>query len=100
MKPIKPKKMPKRLEVLLRTCATHPVTHDLGLPQSDVRRILSALEYERQRADALKSFARDGLKAFHGSACLMGVGAYPENPAECADPKCREWAETINKESK
>lgn len=56
-----------------------------------------ALKAENER---LKAFSRDGLKAFHGSACLMGVGAYPENPAECSDHKCREWAETITKESK
>lgn len=47
MKPIKPKKMPKRLEQALATLVRERSTDELSHRQA--RSILAALEYERQR---------------------------------------------------
>lgn len=50
MKPIKPKKMPKKLETWLeRTVEAGSV---INFPAQQCREVLAALAYERQRADA------------------------------------------------
>lgn len=63
MKPIKPKKMPKRLEASLKNCANHPIEHDLMLSRASVRSILAALAYERQRAEEWAKQAHEATQA-------------------------------------
>lgn len=56
MKPIKPKKMPKALERIMRVVAD--ADGAMALNGREVKAILAALEYERQRADKAEADLR------------------------------------------
>jgi hypothetical protein len=48
-----------------------------------------------ERMKRLEAVARTGLASYHGHACRLAGKIRPENPAECEDPHCREWAKAL-----
>ena len=70
-----------------------------GVPLSDMSPwgladiVLDVLD----RIEALEKFARKGIHAYHhGHVCPSAHGSRSENPAECENSICREWAKVVS----
>ena len=50
----------------------------------------------KARVSRLEALARRGLEAYHhGRYCRFAHSIHPDNPAECENEACREWAAAL-----
>jgi hypothetical protein len=49
-----------------------------------------------ERLHVAIAYAATGLREHHGHRCGMAGGPHPDNPRECNDAHCRQWAHDLD----
>jgi hypothetical protein len=49
-----------------------------------------------ERLHVATAYAATGLREHHGHRCGMAGGPHPDNPRECNDAHCRQWAHDLD----
>jgi hypothetical protein len=78
----------------------HAMLVAAGIPEEDeVSGVLGLEEHvgrTLERLGVATAYAATGLREHHGHRCGMAGGPHPDNPRECNDAHCRQWAHDLD----